>query len=207
MRGPSLGGWLVILAVAVFGYQLAVPPAAPVKAGQPAPKLHLQEVSSAKKVEPHWKGQTTVLEFWASWCQVCVSKLRSSTARALDSRKQGVQHLLINLDRPSSVSSIKRFLSSMRIQPEAWSVHYRDAYGQGNSRFHIRVLPSVVLIDAKGQIKQFFQGTVPTSVLRAYIKQVRTTALPVPQGRLALAAAPPFVPTLTSMLSTMGSSR
>lgn len=190
-NGPSVGFWIVAFLCLAVAYQLFFGPKPGVKAGEAAPPLSLEQLSNAKRWTPQWKGKISVLEFWASHCSVCVSKLRSSSHRASRLQKSGTQHLMINIDAPTNLRSMRKYMMQQQVAKKLWHVHQRDAAYKSARAYRINVLPTIVIVNAKGEVAHYFQGTLSDSVLQAYIKQTRAavSSLTPPQPRtLAIAA-------------------
>lgn len=165
----SWGHVLVAVVVGVFIYKLIAAPPTASQEGMKAVDIPLQSVSDGRKWTPRWKGRVTVLEFWARWCSVCMSKLTASTRRAHRFQKQGIQYLMVNLDQPFSNQQIRRVLKSRAISRSMWNVHHWDRRGRAMRAFSVRMLPSTVVIDRSGRIVNYFRGTVSNRLLQAYV--------------------------------------
>src|SRR5579884_1311329 len=83
---------LIFIPVLAFLFALPVANAFP-KAGTPAPPLRLTQLFQApSNAQADWqalRGKVVILEFWATWCEICVAELPdfNKLVASLDSKK------------------------------------------------------------------------------------------------------------------------
>jgi len=112
------------------------------------------------------QGQPILLDFWASWCGPCA--MQAPILERLSQRyaKDGLVVVGINVDDAPEVArhyAEKRQLSYPIVV---------DANDESQKLYGVRSLPSVVLVDRKGKVRQFWAGVVDESVLDEEIGQV-----------------------------------
>lgn len=174
----SWGFWLVVIFGIFVVYNLLSPRVPSLKKGTLVPTVRWERIADGQPVAFDWKGQITVLHFWATWCGACKSELHHATQRAYALSKQGIRYLLVNLDQPSSSSSLRSFLSLFRI-PSTWlTVHVRDPLYQAVSMFRVSVFPSLVILNTQGQVAFYVQGILPDDSLQHLVKKLQ----PSPRG-------------------------
>lgn len=138
--------------------------------GKPAPAVTLTRVSDNHKAKPQLKGQVTVLHFWASWCRVCVATLQQSSRRAKRLAGKGVRYLMVNLDRPADSAALQRFLQQRSVGKSLWPYHHWDSTYTAVKKYQVNVYPSMVIIDPKGEVAYYIQGSLPDRSLQRLLK-------------------------------------
>lgn len=91
------------------------------------------------------RGQVVVLNFWASWCEPCRSEMPSLELLAERHARDRVSVLAVNYRETDG--AIARFLAQ-------WPVTLpilRDRDGAAALAFGVRVFPTTVVIDRRGQ--------------------------------------------------------
>lgn len=119
------------------------------------------KVQSIKNETLHLKelyGQGALLiNFWALWCQPCKSELPHLNKLYEKYKESGFTIIGINQDTPKSVSKVKSFIASQRIDfPIALDSNYEIF-----NKFNGQVLPYSLLIDKNGDIVYRHTGYVP----------------------------------------------
>jgi thiol-disulfide isomerase/thioredoxin len=112
------------------------------------------------------RGQPVLLDFWASWCGPCA--MQAPILERLSQRygKDGLVVVGVNVDDAPEVA---RHYAEKRELSYPIVVDVRD---EAQKLYGVRSLPSVVLVDRKGKVRQFWAGVVDESVLDEEIGQV-----------------------------------
>lgn len=118
--------------------------------GQPLPALQLGDLSgSSIQIPTAWRGQATLVNFWATWCAPCLKEMPDLQAFAATQGAGGTRVVGIALDDANSVRS---FLKTHNITypilldtagPRDASVRYGNPAG---------VLPYSILVSADGRL-------------------------------------------------------
>jgi thiol-disulfide isomerase/thioredoxin len=98
------------------------------------------------------KGQTVVLNFWASWCEPCRAEMPSLELLARKYAHEGLVVLAVNYQE--ATPTIERFLAAV---PFALPI-LLDRDGQAARAWTPRVFPSTVLIDRAGRPRHVVLG-------------------------------------------------
>ena len=143
-------------------------PAAQIKVGQPAPPLTLDRILQAPPgTESDWQqlqGKATVIEFWATWCQLCRERIPHLNRLAERFSARPVQFLSIT-DEDSDI--VTRFLKDWPIV--GWVG--LDADGATFKRYGVDGRPWMVLVDADGIVRAMTdEGPVTDSTVEALIE-------------------------------------
>lgn len=116
---------------------------------RPAPSLTLAALEGGTRRLAHWKGRVVVLNFWASWCEPCVSEMPALLRLAEGWADQGLAVLAINYQE--SEAKVRSFLDLVFGEiPEALPV-LMDRDGAAARAWTPRVLPTTVIVDRTGR--------------------------------------------------------
>ncbi len=115
-----------------------------------------------------WKGQTLLVNFWATWCPPCVRELPMLDAFAARQDQHGIQVIGLAVDKPEAV---QRFLSRLPLRfPVALAV--QGGLGLTRSLGNLQGgLPFTVLIGEDGRVRQRKIGELATEDLDAWSRK------------------------------------
>ncbi len=179
-QDKSQNKWFWILlaggGMALVGLQLFQRQGLP--GGTKAPALQVQALAgkkkeAAKSATTSLPSQVTVLHFWATWCGVCVRDLPSALKMAKKLKGEGVSYLFINMDQDVSRRELQAFLKKQGVSSKGLKYHYTDQSNRTASRYHIRSLPTKVVLDPQGKIATYLAGAVRLKTLRQAIQKAR----------------------------------
>jgi uncharacterized protein (TIGR03435 family) len=119
------------------------------KAGTPAPPLRLTQLLQARPgAQADWNalhGKVVVLEFWATWCEVCVAELPQFNKLVASLDPKRFQFISVDDEDPAIVEA---FLTKREIA--GWVGI--DTTGEVFRRFGVGPRPTTVIVDAQGKI-------------------------------------------------------
>jgi peroxiredoxin len=147
---------------AIVTVALVAPPAArsgpgpTALVGKPAPDFELPKLAGDGRVKlSALAGQVVVIDFWASWCEPCkrelpvLQKLHDALAPS------GLVVLAISVDEDPAEA--RRFVLSRKLTLPTLS----DVRGTVPDRFKLDRMPTAVLIDRKGVVRDVRRGYEP----------------------------------------------
>ena len=110
------------------------------------------------------KGKPVVLNFWATWCPTCVDELPTINQFYLES--EGKYHVLsISSENPME---LKEYAQEAGLKvPVLW-----DRGGSISNAYKVRKIPTIVIIDAKGQVVHDFAGAPDIDILRDHMERL-----------------------------------
>ena len=110
------------------------------------------------------KGKPVVLNFWATWCPTCVDELPTINKFYLES--EGKYHVLsISSENPMELKEYARE-KGLKV-PVLW-----DRGGSISNAYKVRKIPTIVIIDAKGQVVHDFAGAPDIDILRDHMERL-----------------------------------
>jgi peroxiredoxin len=152
----------------VLGLLLGLFAAAPARAEDPAKELELARpgrIQTAKAFEVatpdgaklslgDFRGRVVLLNFWATWCGPCKEEMPAMERLYQKHRSQGLVVLALSNDSEGSTQRVARFIKESGFTfPVGLDPRLRVA-----SLYGVRVLPSSLVIDRKGDLTHIALG-------------------------------------------------
>ena len=170
MKGPSkrpggprrAGPWLLAAALPLAGCATAGPRKAPAAApgavgaviGQPLPELSLRDVKSGQTVSlQSLKGQTVLLDIWASWCTPCKEEL--PLLDELAGRLSGTGVTIV----AASIDERQDLMMDFLARKKDWKLRLlHDPQSKVPNELQPELIPTAYLIDPSGVLKRVYSG-------------------------------------------------
>ena len=149
---PVLTLWLAWLAAgaassAAQGYQVQA-----WTAGHSAPEFAVADLSGHVWRLSELKGRAVLINFWASWCEPCLTEMPSLQTIAALYGPDKLVVLAVNFKQ--SMPTIQNFVQKTALQLPVLP----DPQGLVAQQWGVRVFPSTVLVAADGQVRAVVQG-------------------------------------------------
>jgi cytochrome c biogenesis protein CcmG, thiol:disulfide interchange protein DsbE len=116
----------------------------------PAPDFTVADDTSTVHLASY-KGQTVLLNFWASWCGPCVAELPS----LLEFQRENPQITIIAISIDENEDDYRDFISRHNMH----MITVRDPKQKAATLFHTDMWPETYAIDRNGVIRRKFVGT------------------------------------------------
>ncbi|TKC90959.1 TlpA family protein disulfide reductase [Trinickia terrae] len=110
-----------------------------------------------------FRGQTVVVNFWASWCGPCVEEMPALTQLNDEYAKKGVKFIGIGVD---SEKNVKAFLQKVKVDYPVYVSGFGGADLARNFGNTAGGLPFTVVIDAKGAVRSTKLGQIQPEELK-----------------------------------------
>lgn len=139
--------------LAVAGLLLWTQPAAAIlQKGDPAPPIKMVTTSGQPITLNNYKGYVLVMDFFATWCIPCKESIPHLNSLNKKYGKQGLQILGVSVDEGSD-REVRSFINERKI-----SYPVAIAGEELQTDYGLRSIPTVFVINKKGQVVDRFQG-------------------------------------------------
>jgi peroxiredoxin len=131
--------------------------------GKPAPAFDLPGIDGARVALAGLAGHVVVLDFWATWCGPCEIELPELVA--LQGRHPNARFVGIS---DEDVAAIKTYMTShVFAYPVA-----RDDGDRVNAAYFISALPTIIIVDKTGIVREVATGAGDTAHIESVLKQL-----------------------------------
>lgn len=135
---------------------------APVASGSYAPVYTVQTLAGAPRSLSAYRGQTVLLNIWATWCPPCVREMPALERVHQQLGSKGLKIVAVSVDAAPGVintwgrpgGDIREF---MRAQGITFEVLW-DPSGEIETAYGLQGLPTTFLIDRNGRIRERVTG-------------------------------------------------
>ncbi len=101
------------------------------------------------------KGEKlTVIDFWATWCQPCISSLPKLVELSEEYRDAGVNFIGISIDSPRNTSKVKPFARTIGIRYPV----LLDSSGEIMGDLNVTTVPTLLILDKNNRIAYMHEG-------------------------------------------------
>ena len=96
----------------------------------------------------------TVIDFWATWCQPCVSSIPKLVEIRTDYKDKGVAFIGVSVDSPRNISKVKPFSRSLGIDYPVLLDSNSEVMGDLN----VTAVPTLMIVDSDDKILYMHEG-------------------------------------------------
>lgn len=109
--------------------------------------INLKNVNGNSTIKDNYKGQITIVNFWATWCPPCVEEIPS--LNRLKSAMKDLDFELISINYAEDKKSVADFLKRVNVEYPV----LLDNNGEFAAKWNVVAYPSTFIIDTKGKIR------------------------------------------------------
>lgn len=165
-----IGAGLVVMGVAAWlllpgmiaGGQTGLS-AIPVQVNYPAPDLSLTDLQGNPVSLSDYRGQTVLVNNWATWCPPC--KVEMPTLQAYYEAHRGQNFTIIAIEAGEPVNEVADFVQHYGLTFPVWT----DPTLKAMIAFRYPGLPSSYVIDASGKVRLAWAGAISKEALDQYV--------------------------------------
>ena len=126
--------------------------------GQPAPNFILPSLTGEPINSADFRGQTLVLNFWASWCPPCRAEMPELQALAAERQAAGDLVVVgVNFLAEDTVEAAASFVDEFQL---TFPIVTGMPDGSVAERYGVRGLPATFFIDREGILRKINLGSV-----------------------------------------------
>lgn len=139
-------------------------PQPPVALGKPAPDISVTRLDGVKKKLADFRGKVVLIDFWATWCPPCRKGLPETQKFYTEYGQKGLAVLTVSDESKPTVTA---FLKKNNFTFPA----YLDPGGATNKAYNIAAIPTVAIIDKKGNLAAYMFGLSPREAILVALKR------------------------------------
>ena len=109
--------------------------------------INLNDAHGNRVEKNNFKGQVTVINFWATWCPPCVQEIPS--LNRLKKKMKGLPFELISINYAEDNKTILEFMKKVKVEFPV----LLDQDGSFAKKWNVITYPSTFIIDKEGKIK------------------------------------------------------
>jgi thiol-disulfide isomerase/thioredoxin len=134
--------------------------------GRAAPELRLPLAGGGEVDLAEYRGKVVLLNFWATWCAPCRTEMPAIEQAYQQHRERGFEVLAVDIQERDE--DVLEFLREVGVSfPSAI-----DSVGESVRRYRAIALPTTILIDREGVIRDIRLGPLTESMLQERLARV-----------------------------------
>jgi thiol-disulfide isomerase/thioredoxin len=135
-----------------------------------APGFRLEKFGGGTVSSSDLRGKVVMLDFWATWCGPCIAEMPVLLKLASEYEPKGVVFLAASRDDPSVAKVEVGLFIDQRAPALARYAAFADE--ETADAYAISAIPTMVLIDRKGQLHASYIGAANEGTWRSRIEAV-----------------------------------
>ncbi|TFE19595.1 TlpA family protein disulfide reductase [Cohnella luojiensis] len=140
-----------------------------IKQDQLAPDFQLTDLNGNAVNLSDFRGQTVLMNFWATWCQVCKAEMPHVEKLYQNYKDQGVVVLSVNVT--SQERNTQQVHSYVKKHDLGFPVVLDEA-GQAANQYKVTAYPTTYLIDKSGVVRERYLGAISYESMKKIVGDV-----------------------------------
>ncbi len=134
-------------------------------AGHPSlPSITVRTLGGTSVKATSWRGQPTVINFWATWCAPC----RREMPVLAEAQRELAGVRFVFVDQGESPGHVRAYLAALSRQPE--NVLVDD--GALARHYNVRGYPTTLFVDRQGRLREIRVGELSRASLRVSLRRI-----------------------------------
>jgi thiol-disulfide isomerase/thioredoxin len=137
----------------------------------PPPEIEITDLDGKPFLLQDLKGQVVVVNFWATWCEPCVTEMPTLKQFAEDNPDV----LVLGVTNPEdgqTMDEIRKFIADFELEELSFGL---DKNGMLRINFNAFAMPISFIIDADGIVRARHIGELKPEDLDFYMEEVRSS--------------------------------
>ncbi len=164
-----LGIMLIVTMIASTVWNPGDGDAKSIRQDQLAPDFQLKDLDGNLVNLSDYRGQTVLMNFWATWCQVCKAEMPHVEKLYRNYKDQGVVVLSVNVT--SQERNTQQVHSYVNKHDLSFPVVLDEA-GQAANQYKVTAYPTTYLIDKSGVIRERYLGAISYESMKKIVGDV-----------------------------------
>ncbi len=127
--------------------------------GTPAPDFQLATLEGEMVTLADYRGQTVMINFWATWCPPCRSEMPDMEQIYQEGKTQDIVVLAVNMQEAKE--PVQAFIDKYGLTFPV----LLDTSGEISQKFGVQSLPTSLFIDPEGNVSSFSVGALNKSAI------------------------------------------
>ena len=134
---------------------------------RPAPPFTVRDLEGGDFTSQELQGRLVLLDFWATWCQPCVTDLPRLTQLHDRYSADGLTVLSVSIDEGESAA--KKVARMAKKRKATHPIYLDSTDSPAWAAYLVRSVPAQFLIDTEGNVVAQWSGTIDLKVVEAEI--------------------------------------
>jgi thiol-disulfide isomerase/thioredoxin len=141
---------------------------------RPAPLFVVRDLTGTDFSSQELHGRVVLLDFWATWCQPCITDMPKLTA--LHERHSGSGLTVVSVSTDEGDDAAKKVAKIVKKTKATHPIYLDSTDSPAWSDYLVRVVPTQFLIDAAGNVVAQWSGKIDLEIVEAEITRLLAAA-------------------------------
>jgi thiol-disulfide isomerase/thioredoxin len=143
--------------------------------GKPFELEFTDAIKGSKVSTKDLKGKIVVIDFWATWCTLCLAEMPTMKRLYAEYHDKGVEFIGISLDQPVENGGLKDLTEYVAKSEIPWPQYYQGKFwdSEFSNSWYINTLPAVFIVDADGKVADVNAQGKLEKLIPEYLKKIK----------------------------------
>lgn len=139
-----------------------------IKVGDKAPDFILQNSVGEKVSLKDFKGQTTIICFWTTWCSYCTEEITMLNELSQVLYEKNISVVLVNVDDEIEKDKVTDYIEEHKLSHEVLI----DTNSSVKTKYNVDSIPYMYILDEKGNVISIKKGLINKEQLLDIIEKL-----------------------------------